>query len=222
MRRLFFFLLLATLLGLVVAGGGYLLLRGDKPGWGSDKVLLLNLDRPLREQALEPALPFVDAGEQASVALLYRGFLAARTDPSVVALGLYIQDASFGLAKAQEFRRQIRELDQAGKPVHCYLETAGEGGNGTLEYYIASACTSVALAPAGEINLLGLFADGLFLRGGLEKLRIEPSFLTAGEFKSAAEIFTEVRHSPAAKVALGALLDSFFGPDRRRDRDLTR
>ncbi|MEO7972370.1 MAG: signal peptide peptidase SppA, partial [Thermoanaerobaculia bacterium] len=137
-------------------------------------------------------------------------FLAARLDPTVVGVAIHLRDADFGLAKAQEIRRQISELDRAGKPVRCYLETAGEGGNGTLEYYLASACSTVTLAPAGEINLLGLYADSPFLRGGLDKLRIEPSFLTAGEYKSAAEIFTEVRHSPAAKVALDALLDSFF------------
>ena len=156
-------------------------------------------------------MPFFGGEQPASVALLYRGFLAARTDPTVLGVALHIHDASFGLAKAQELRRQISELDRAGKPVRCYLETAGEGGNGTLEYYLASACSSIALAPAGEINLLGLYADSPFLRGGLDKLRIEPSFLTAGEFKSAGEIFTEVRHSPKAKVALDALLDSFYG-----------
>jgi protease-4 len=210
MRRLFFLLLLTTLLGVVLAGAGYLFLRHEAPAWGGAKVLTLTLDAPLREHDVEPTLPFVGDEERVSLSLLYRGFLAARTDPSVVAVALNIHDASFGLATAQELRRQISELDRAGKPVHCYLETAGEGGNGTLEYYVASACSNLALAPAGEINLLGLFADSPFLRGGLAKLKIDPSFLTAGEFKSAAEIFTEVRHSPAAKVALEALLDSFF------------
>ena len=210
MRRLFFLLLLATLVGVVIAGAGYLLLRHEAPGWGAAKVLTLTLDAPLREQALEPTLPFLGREEPASLALLYRGFLAARADPTVKGVALYIQDANFGLAKAQELRRQISALDRAGKPVRCYLETAGEGGNGTLEYYLASACSSITLAPAGEINLLGLFADSPFLRGGLDKLRIEPSFLTAGEFKSAGEIFTEVRHSPAARIALDALLDSFY------------
>lgn len=212
MRRLFFLLILATLLGAIVAGAGYLLSqRQSAAGWGGAKMLVLTLDAPLEEQALEPTLPFVGSEEKASLALLYRGFLAARTDPSVVGVALNIRDAAFGLAKAQELRRQITDLNLAGKPVRCYLETAGEGGNGTLEYYLASSCDSITLAPAGEINLLGLFADSPFLRGGLEKLKIEPSFLTAGEFKSAAEIFTQVRHSPAAKLALDALLDSFFG-----------
>ncbi len=169
MRRLFFLLLLATLLGVVLAGAGYLFLRHEAPAWGGAKILTLTLDAPLREHDVEPTLPFVGDEERISLSLLYRGFLAARTDPSVVAVALYIHDASFGLAKAQELRRQIAELDRLGKPVHCYLETAGEGGNGTLEYYVASACSSLALAPAGEINLLGLFADSPFLRGGLDQ-----------------------------------------------------
>lgn len=210
MRRLFFLFVFTILLGGLIAGGGYLLSERPTAGWGSAKILTLTLDSPLEDQALQPALPFVGATDRASLALLYRGFLAARTDSSVAGVALEIRDAAFGLAKAQELRRQILELNKAGKPVHCYLETAGEGGNGTLEYYLASACASLALAPAGEINLLGLYADSPFLRGGLEKLKIEPSFLTAGEFKSAAEIFTQVRHSPAAKVALDALLDDFF------------
>lgn len=210
MRRLFFLLILVLLLGTLVAGAGYLLAQRPSASRGGAKVLILTLDAPLQEQALEPTLPFLRSEERISLALLYRGFLAARTDPSVVGVALEIRDAAFGLAKAQELRRQIAALNRAGKPVRCYLETAGEGGNGTLEYYLASSCDAIALAPAGEVNLLGLFADSPFLRGGLEKLRIEPSFLTAGEFKSAAEIFTQVRHSPAAKVALDALLDGFF------------
>ncbi|MEO8277357.1 MAG: signal peptide peptidase SppA [Thermoanaerobaculia bacterium] len=214
MRRLFFLLLLAVLLGTVVAGTGFLIARHSTDvslvGHGK-KVLTLTLDAPLADQATAPMLPFVGDDENVSLSLLYRGFLAARTDPSVTGVALEIRDANFGLAKAQELRRQISELNRAGKPVRCYLETAGEGGNGTLEYYLASACASIALAPAGEINLLGLFADSPFLRGGLDKLKIEPSFLTAGEFKSYGEIYTQARHSPAAKIALDALLDSFLG-----------
>ncbi|MEO7795881.1 MAG: hypothetical protein ABIV06_14030, partial [Thermoanaerobaculia bacterium] len=115
MRRLFFLLLLATLLGVVIAGGGYLLLHRETPSWGSAKVLTLSLDARLEDQATAPVLPFLGGEEPASLALLYRGFLAARLDPTVVGVAIYLRDADFGLAKAQEIRRQISELDRAGK-----------------------------------------------------------------------------------------------------------
>jgi protease-4 len=210
MRRLALFLALFTLLGALLAGAAYLWLgRSAGPG-GGKKLLTLRLDSPLVEYVLEPALPLPGVEPRLTLSSLYRGLAAARRDPNVVGLTLYLQDASFGLAKAQELRRQLVALGSAGKPVTCYLETAGEGGNGTLEYFLASACGSISLAPAGEINLLGINAVSPFLRGSLDKLRIEPSFLTAGAFKSAAEIFTEERHSPPARAALEALLDGLY------------
>jgi protease-4 len=210
MRRLALFLVLFTLLGAVLAGAAYLWLGRSAGPVGGKKLLTLRLDSPLVEYVLEPALPFPGVEPLLTLSSAYRGLAAARKDPNVVGLAIYLEDASFGLAKAQELRRQLLELGKAGKPVTCYLETAGEGGNGTLEYFVASACGSISLAPAGEINLLGMNADSPFLRGSLDKLKIEPSFLTAGTFKSAAEIFTEERHSPPARAALEALLDGFF------------
>ena len=216
MRRLALMLLLFTLLGGALAALGYWFVRRAASSGtisalaGDDKVLTLRLDSPLPEHDLQGGLPLPGAGPEFSLSVAYRGLRAARTDPKVSALLVEIEDADFGLAKAQELRRQFTALASAGKPVACYLETAGEGSNGTLEYYLASACDEIVLAPAGEINLLGLLAQGPFLRGGLDKLKIEPSFLTAGEFKSAAESFTETAHSPAARQALDALLDGFF------------
>jgi protease-4 len=158
-------------------------------------------------------LPFLLPGAEpkATLATLWAGLSRARTDPRVLGLRLHIREPELGLAKAQELRRQLLQLAGAGKFVDCYLETAGEGSNGTLELYLASACQTVWLAPAGEVALLGLYADSLFLRGTLDKLKIEPSFLSAGRFKSAAEAFTEKGHSPAAREALDGVLDGFFG-----------
>ena len=210
MRRLAYLLLFFTLLGALVAGLGYWLLDRPHGLVGGGRRLTLRLDSPLAEHDLAGGLPLPGSEPPLTLSVAYRGLRAARTDPRIRGLELYIQDAAFGLAKAQELRRQLTLLREAGKSVDCYLETAGEGSNGTLEYYLASACGDIALAPAGEINLLGLLAQGPFLRGGLDKLKIEPSFLTAGAFKSAAEMFTETGHSPAARLALDELLDGFF------------
>jgi protease-4 len=210
MRKLALFLLIFTLLGAVLAGIGYLWL-GNAPVAGPRKKLLtLRLDTPLEDHETERGLPLPGFVSPLTLSRAYLGLSAARHDASVAGLAIYLDDAAFGLAKAQELRRQILGLREAGKRVDCYLETAGEGSNGTLEFYLASACDTVALAPAGELALLGFYADSTFLKGGLDKLKIEPSFLTAGEFKSAAEMFTEERHSPAARAALDALLDGLF------------
>ncbi|HEY4575909.1 MAG TPA: hypothetical protein VIJ26_18155, partial [Thermoanaerobaculia bacterium] len=131
--------IVATVAGILLGGKGAV---GDGP-----TVLVWHLAGPVLEQR-EPRLPFSGSPEPASIAELYPALRAARQDSSVRGLALYIQDADLGLAKAQELRRQMLALRRAGKFVDCYLETAGEGSNGTLPYYLATACEQIYLAPA--------------------------------------------------------------------------
>jgi protease-4 len=211
-RRLLLVLLLFVALGAVIAALGLFAGGGEAPGpFRTRRVLTLALAEPLEEYRAEVELPLLDRERELDLERLWRALGAARSDDAVVALAVKIDDARFGLAKAQELRRQFAAVAGAGKRVACYLETAGEGANGTLDYYLATACPEISLAPAGELNLLGLFADPLFFRGALDKLRIEPSFLAAGRYKSAAEPYTERAHSPAAREAIEALLDSYYG-----------
>src|SRR6185295_16331328 len=123
---------------------------------------------------------------------------------------VYVQNADFGLGKAQELRRQMLALRRAGKFVECFLETAGEGSNGTLEYYLATACERIHLAPAGDFNLLGLYAESRFPRGTLDKLKSEPEFNRVGRYKSAMETYTENRFTPESQEAMAAVLDGYF------------
>lgn len=213
MRRLALLFLVTLLVGAAIAGIGIVRAvgRGGGESLPGGKVLLTyRLAAPLPDYPREPELPLPGVETEESLADLWSGLSAARDDDRVAGLALHVRNAAFGLAKAQELRRQIANLVEAGKPVKCYFESTGEGSNGTLEYYVASACSSISLAPA-EVALLGLYFDSTFLRGSLDKLKIEPSFLTAGEFKSAAEAFTEERHSAPARTALDAVLDGYFG-----------
>jgi protease-4 len=212
LRRPLLILFVLVAVGALVALAGLLASRGGAEGsfTGARKVLTLELDGSLDDYAAD--LPFALPGERPAetLATLWQGLAAAREDRSVAGVALRIGETDFGLAKAEELRRQLAATAAAGKFVACYLDTAGEGANGTLEYFVASACPTLALSPAGELNLLGLWADSAFLRGSLDKLGVEPSFLTAGRFKSAGEPFTEREHSPAARAALDAVLDSYF------------
>lgn len=210
MRRLLVLFVVFAALGAAVALVGLMLARSERDGSSGRRVVSFALAQPLEEYAAGVDLPLVDVDEALHLEQLWRALSAARVDDDVVGVAVKIDDAAFGLAKAQELRRLFQELDRAGKRVACYLDTAGEGSNGTLDYYVASACSEVSLSPAGELNLLGLYADSLFLRGTLDKAKIEPSFLAAGTYKSAAESFTERAHTPAAREALDALLDDYF------------
>src|SRR5262249_50958810 len=171
--------------------------------------LVWRVDRPILEQASEPFLLGGTAAE--SMTVLYPAFRAARADRQVKGIAVYIQSAEFGLGKAQELRRQLAALRQAGKFVECYLESVGEGANGTLDYYLATACDHIQMSPAGEVNLLGLYAEGTFFKGSLDKLRVDPLFHHAGTYKSYAETYTESRWSAPAAQAINAVLDSSYG-----------
>lgn len=209
MRKLLVIFALLTAIAILATLAGVLL--GGKTGFkaGGATVLVWRVAGPVLEQQA-PRLPFTGGSPPGSIAELYPAFRAARQDPGIRGLAVYIQAADFGLAKAQELRRQMLALRRAGKFVECFLETAGEGSNGTLEYYLATACERIHLAPAGDFNLLGLYAESRFLRGTLDKLKIEPEFNRVGRYKSAVETYTENRFTPESQEAMAAVLDGYF------------
>jgi protease-4 len=171
-------------------------------------VLVWRVDRPVLEQASES---FLWGGAAAdSMTVLYPAFRAARADRQVKGMAVYVRSAQFGLGKAQELRRQLLAMRQAGKFVECYMESVGEGSNGTLAYYLATACDRLEMAPSGDVNLLGLYAEGTFLKGSLAKLKVDPQFHHVGLYKSFSETYTESHWTAPAAEAINAVLDSSF------------
>jgi protease IV len=195
---------LATAAGILLGGGS-----GGGGALGGPTVLVWHVAGPVLEQSV-PAFPFSGETGADSLQELYPALRAAREDAGVRGLAVYIQEADFGLARAQELRRQLLALRRAGKFVECYLETAGEGGNGTLPYYLATACERIHLAPLGDVNLLGLSLENRFLLGTLEKLKIRPEFNQVGRYKSAVETWTRTEFTPPAEEAIAAVLDGYY------------
>jgi protease-4 len=200
---LFGIALLAAIAGIAVAGR-------SRAFSGGGTVLVWRVDRPVVEGEVEPVFPLGGRSGTDSIAELYPAFRAARSDASVRGLAVYVEGADMGLAKAQELRRQMRALHAAGKFVECYMDTVGEGGNGTLDYFLASGCDHVQMSPAGNLNLLGMLVDSRFLRGALDKLKIDPSFNHVGAYKSYAETYTLTQYSPPAAEAMNAVMDSLY------------
>src|SRR5260370_7782478 len=90
------------------------------------------------------------------------------------------------------------------------MEAAGEWGLGDRAYIVGSAAEQFSLMPQGDLNLMGGQLRELFMRGTLDWLGITPNFASAGQFKSAANMFTNKDFTPAQKEEGEALAGSPF------------
>jgi protease-4 len=119
---------------------------------------------------------------------------------------LRIEDLDVGWAKAEELRRLILALRAVNRRVDCHLS-----GSGDLEYFVATACSSIMMAPASSLSVNGLAANVLFFAEGLDKLGVDVSVARRGAYKSSPEAFTRMAMSAEQREALGAYLDRVYG-----------
>ncbi|WP_343571700.1 signal peptide peptidase SppA [Mycobacterium sp.] len=137
-----------------------------------------------------------------AVAALHR----AAEDSRVAGLIARVQLPAVAAGPVQELREAIAAFT-AVKPSLAWAEMYP----GTLSYYLASAFGEVWMQPSGTVGLIGFATNALFLRDALDKAGIEAQFVTRGEYKSAANLFTQDRYTDAHREADTRLLESLRG-----------
>ena len=130
----------------------------------------------------------------------------AKKDKTVDGIVLKLGVGGYSMGKVQEMRDAILDFRASGKKVLCYMELVGNRG-----YYLASACDSILLNPAGYLSLTGFRSEVTFYRGVLDKLGIEAELYNMGKYKSASEMFTREGMSDPARESLNSLLDDLSG-----------
>ena len=134
----------------------------------------------------------------------------AAKDPKIVGMEIKVINPEMELAQAQEIVALIKSFKSHGKWTAAYLETAGESGLGNTPYIVACAADEVSLMPQGDLNLMGVQLRELFMRGTLDWIGITPNFASAGQYKSAANMFTNKDFTPAQKEEDEGLAGSLF------------
>ena len=134
-----------------------------------------------------------------TVAAIHR----AAEDPRVAGLIARVQLGASPPAAIQELREAIAAFS-AVKPSLAWAENYP----GTLSYYLASAFGEVWMQPAGSVGLIGFASNAMFLREALDKAGIEAQFVARGEYKSAANLFTEGGFTEAHREADTRMLES--------------
>ena len=134
-----------------------------------------------------------------AVAAIHR----AASDDRVAALIARVQIPAAAAGPIQELREAVAAFT-AVKPSLAWAETYP----GTLSYYLASAFGEVWMQPSGTVGLVGFATNALFLRDALDKAGLEAQFVARGEYKSAANLFTQDRYTDAHREADSRLLES--------------
>lgn len=127
----------------------------------------------------------------------------AADDSRVAGLIARVQIPAAAAGPVQELREAIATFSDA-KPSLAWAETYP----GTLSYYLASAFREVWMQPSGTVGLVGFATNALFLRDALDKAGIEAQFVARGEYKSAANLFTQDRYTEAHREADERLIQS--------------
>lgn len=195
-------LVLVVLIGLALVVAS---LRHREPTIEDNSALALRVAGPLPDYVPDDPLRKFLGGPDQSLSSLILQFKKAKVDNRIKAIMLDVNMSGAGWGKAEEIRDAITDFRSSGKPVYAYMEY---GMN--KEYYIASGCDKIYVAPPGELFINGLAADVMFFRGTLDKLGIYPDIFQIGKYKSAGDTFTRKQMSDAHREFMNSLLDDLF------------
>src|SRR5580698_4884310 len=199
-------LLFAGLVAFIVAAAA--MRFGERPPVVADgSILVLHLEGELPEQSpVTLPIPFLEDQQPMTIIETWQLLRKAAVDSRVKALVLEPRDLGVGWAKLEELRGSIVAFKKSGKPVYAYLR-----GAGTKEYYLATAADRVFMAPEDELDVKGLRAELIFLKGTLDKLGVQMEFEHVGKYKDAPDMFTKTGSSPETREVIYGLLDQFYG-----------
>ncbi|QUR66444.1 signal peptide peptidase SppA [Mycobacterium spongiae] len=167
-------------------------------------VLELNLRSvPPETTGFDPVAFLTGAGRSMALRDTIAAIHRAAEDPRVAGLIARVQLPPAAAGAVQELREAIAAFS-AVKPSLAWAEVYP----GTLSYYLASAFTEVWMQPSGSVGLIGFASNATFLRDALDKAGIEAQFVARGEYKSAANLFTEDGFTEAHREAVTRMLES--------------
>ena len=166
-------------------------------------VLTVKLAGAMREITPRSALDQLRGHGGPALFDLRQALDGAARDPRIGAVIVRIAGLETGVATADELHAMLRALVRAGKRTIALLE--GDSA-GVREYLVACGAGEIVANPNVLLTMLGVAAGGIFLRGAMDKLRLEAQTLQWKEYKGAAETFTRERMSPELHESLEAIV----------------
>ena len=174
-------------------------------------VLTLDLAAGVVEARPDNLLSRASLGEVIVLRDAVQALERARRDPRVAGLLIALGHGNLGMAQVQELRGAIADFAAGDKFVMAFAESFGEGGDGTLHYYLASVADEVWVQPSGDLDLTGFMIEGPYLRGALDRIGVEPQLAQREEYKGFMNTFTDTALPAPQRENLQRLVDSWLG-----------
>ena len=146
-------------------------------------------------------------GSEHNVALkdLVARIKMAGDDETIKAVVLSLEGAHLSTSQIEELRQALSRLREKGKKIFAHADELS-----MADYALLASADRLSVVPTGDVWLTGLYGESPYLRGLLDKLGVQPDFLTCGDYKSAAEMFMREGPSPQAEEMQNWLLDGLF------------
>ena len=186
------------------AVAGIVMFATRGPAVPDGSVLWLRLPAALAERQPDDLLSQL-GGPSTTLASVVGTLRKAAADDRIRAVVLAPSPQPLQWGMAQELRGAVAAFRESGKRIVAYLEYGG-----SQAYYLAAACDEVFLAPTSTLDLVGVAWYELFARDALDKIGAYPDMLHAGDFKTAANLYTEQTFTPEHREMTEALTRDFF------------
>jgi protease-4 len=171
----------------------------------SSSVLSVSIDGSFAEKPA-PTFSLAFSGDAPpSFAAIIRAIDRAAAEPGIKTVVVRIGSSDLGWARARELRDALLRLRSKGKKLTALLEDSGN-----MEYYIASSADEVVALPEAILQIHGLSAEVMFLKGSLDKLGVEAQFVAMGKYKNAPNQFTEKKFTPAHREQMESLIGGLY------------
>jgi protease-4 len=168
-------------------------------------VLLWKAEGALPEETDTSFLGRLRQGDQPSLASVLFGLRRAAEDPDVTALVLDMRGLAVSWAQLEELRDAVGVFRASGKPVWACLEAADAG-----DYALAVSAAEVAMAPEGNLMVMGIAAELAFIKDTLEKVGITADFISVGKYKSAPEQYTRAQPSEPSREMMESIVNARY------------
>jgi len=199
------FLIIGGIVSALVASAGK---DTDEVSIKEHSVLKIELSKPVVERVAESPFGNIDFGGFGSSGIglnsLLHSLEKAASDKNIdgIYLNLSLAQEFSGSATLEAIRNGLVKFKKSGKFIYAYAE-----GYSEKTYYLASTADSIFLFPKGMMEWNGFTYNGMFLKGTLAKLEVEPVIFKVGTFKSAVEPFINDKMSDANRLQVQTFLN---------------